>query len=355
MAWRYILHAERGFHMKKDTTMKDIAVAANVSVATVSRVINQTGSVSPKLAKRVMRVVREMDFSPNLIAQSLKRSQTSSIAFLVSNISDPFFITLGRGIESILQRSNYSLMVCSTGHTKEQELAFLKMFYGKKVDGIIVNTTGYNDDEISTLSHNIPMVLSNRKIRSSSFVGDFVDNENMGCAYELTKKLLTYGHRRIGIICGPQHLSTGYERYMGFCSALREANIPTEPQYRYKFEGTFVRQTGYDGAKALLRMDEPPTAIVMSSSELAYGAMEYFIKYDIKIPDALSFVCIGDMVNRDLLYVRPTLSSVNLHGMGARMAELLLERIESSEQIPNREIRFASAIVDGDSVKGPSS
>ena len=337
--------------MPKAATIKDIAEAAEVSIATVSRVVNRSVGVSPELSERVWAAVKRLNYSPNAVARSLKNAHTSVIAFLVSNISDPFFITIGRGIEAYIQDYGYSLMVCSIGHSKEKELAYLKLLQGKKVDGFIINTSGYNDNMISELSHHIPVVLSNQRINSGDFSGDFVDNENVGCTYELTRHLLQNGHKKIAIINGPGHLSTAYERYRGFCTAMKEADLPVDSAYPYQYSDTFTTQTGYDGASILLSLPDPPTAFVFASSELAFGGMRFFAENGIQVPNDVSFVCVGDLANRDLLYIRPTLSSVNLHGMGARMAELLLERIQSETPIPNREILFSSTILYGDSVK----
>lgn len=337
--------------MKKEITIKEIAAAANVSIATVSRVMNKTANVRPEVVKRVQQAVKELDYSPNAVARSLKKAHTSAIGFLVSNISDPFFIAIARGIESYIQNFGYSLIVCSIGYSQESEKKYLQFLQGKKVDGMIINTTGYNNDLITALSRQMPIVLSNRLINSPDFVGDFVDNENVGCAYELTKMLLMHGHKRIAIINGPEHLSTAYERYRGFCSAMKDFGHKVTSVYPYQYSNTFTTQTGYDGTNMMLQLPEPPTAFVFASSELAFGGMRCLMQNGLRVPEAVSFVCVGDLLNRDLLYVKPTLSSVNLHGMGERMAELLLERIQSETTIPNREIRFSSTILEGNSIK----
>lgn len=337
--------------MSKATTIKDIAKAADVSIATVSRVINQSENVKPELAERVMSAVKKLNYSPNAVARSLKNSKTAVVAYLVSNISDPFFITIGRGIEAYIQNYGYNLMVCSIGHSKERERDYLRILQGKKVDGMIINTTGYNDDLISGLSRKIPVVLSNRRINDGNFIGDFVDQENVGDAYALTNQLLMNGHKRIALVNGPEHVSTAYERYRGFCSAMREADLTVDATYPYQYSNTFTTQTGYDGVRVLMSLPDPPTAFVFASSELAFGGMRYFVQKGIRVPQDVSFVCIGDLINRDLLYTQPTLSSVNLHGMGERMAELLLERIQAEAAIPNREVRFSSTILQGNSVR----
>lgn len=336
--------------MAKISTIKDVAQKANVSIATVSRVINQSGSVKPELKDRVLQAIQELNYSPNIVARSLKTSNTSTIAFLVSNISDPFFITIGRGIEDYIKDFGYNLIVCSVDHSKEKEVAYLQLLKEKKVDGLIINTTGYNDELISELSQNIPIVLSNRRINSPLFCGDFVDSDNIGGIKALTGHLLSLGHKKIGIINGPSHLSTAYERYRGFSSTMNAWGITVDASYPYQYEGFFDTKTGFYGTKTLLEQEDKPTALILMSSEITLGAMHYLHKYQIQIPETLSIVCFGDIQNREILYITPTVASTNLTGMGIKIGELLLERIQAKEPIANREICFTTQIYYGNSV-----
>lgn len=340
--------------MSDNITIKDVALAANVSIATVSRVINQNSSVNSELKKRVIDVIEELNYYPNSVARSLKTENTSTVAFLVSNISDPFFITIGRGIEDKIKDYHYNLMVCSTDNSKDKEQSYLKILQEKKVDGIILNTTGKNNAFIAKLSQKIPIVLSNRRINDSIFLGDFVDNDNIGGAYQLTNHLLSLGHKKIGIINGPLYLSTGNERYKGFCNAMALAGHPIPENYPYYYGGNFTFQDGYDGADMLMRQNPPPTAILMMNSELALGALKYFVTHQIKIPEDVSIASFGDIQNRELLYVQPTIASTNLYGIGNKMGELIIERIQSKNQMKNREIQFVTQLSLGNSTRSIS-
>ena len=132
---------------------------------------------------------------------------------------------------------------------------------------------------------------------------------------------------------------------------MREADIIVDETYPYQYNGIFTEGTGFDGAQYLLTLPDPPTALFICSSALTFGAMTYFTKEKIMIPQDLSFVCFGELINRNLLYVRPTLSSANLYGMGNKMAELLLERIQSETIIQNREVRFSNSFLAGNSLR----
>lgn len=217
--------------MSKTATIKDVAFESQVSIATVSRVINKSGTVNPLLEERVLAAIEKLSYTPNNIARSLKTSTTSTVAFLVSNISDPFFITIGRGIEDYIKEYDYNLMVCSVDQSPEKELEYLNLLKEKQVDGFIINSTGLNDDEITKISQKIPIVLSNRQITNPSFIGDFVDNDNVGGIITLTKHLTKIGHTKIGIINGPNYLSTAQERLKGFTTEMKRIGITVDKTY----------------------------------------------------------------------------------------------------------------------------
>ncbi len=313
--------------------------------------INHTGTVKPELESRVQQAILDLNYSPNIVARSLKTSNTSTIAFLVSNISDPFFTTIARGIEDYIKDFGYNLIVCSIDHSKEKEVAYLQLLKEKKVDGLILNTTGYNDELISEISQYTPIVLSNRRINSAFFNGDFVDSDNIGGITALTKHLISSGHKKIGIINGPSHLSTASERYRAFHNVMKTTGITVDASYPYLYEGLFNCESGFNGAKTLMELEDPPSAIVLMSSEITLGALQYFAAHKISVPNDVSIVCFGDIQNRDILYVTPTIASTNLIGMGIKMGELLLERIQAKDPVSNREICFTTQIYYGNSVK----
>ncbi len=336
-------------HASKAVTIKDVAARAGVSIATVSRVINQNDSVNPKLAEQVERAIAELNYTPNSLARGLKSSSTYMIAYLVSNISDPFFVKIAEGIENHIRKYNFSLIVCSTNNSKETEAAYINLLREKKVDGLIINTTGYNDELISEVSNQIPTVLSNRRIINARFQGDFIDRDNLTGSADLAKHLLSLGHRRIGIINGPSHLSTAHERYLGFFNTMRAAGVPMGLSSSYCYEGLFTKESGYRGAEMLMLQPSPPTAIVCMSSEISLGAMQYFVRNRIVIPRDVSIACFDSLPNWEVLCVQPTVVFSDLTVLGDKMGELLLERIDSYETIPNREIRFTTQLLMGNS------
>ena len=334
--------------MAKNTTIKDVAKVAGVSVSTVSRALNGKDCVDEKLKEKVLAAVQELGYTPNDVARSLKLQDSSLVAYVVSNTADPFFTSISRGIEDVLFEKGYSLINCSTNFSLERETGFLNMLAKRRVAGIIINTVGNNDKLIADMSRRFPTVLSNRLIRDPGFTGDFVDFDNISGIMRLTKYLIELGHRRIAFLMGPEFLSTVQERFSGFREAMLSAGISVDDDYPYIVQSneSYTANDGYQSISKLMSMPVPPTAVVASNSEMALGVMRYCREHDISIPDDISLCSFGDLLNHDLMYVDLTHTRMDLFTIGNRMAQLLLDRIASGNAAqPNREIRFDSPIV----------
>lgn len=342
--------------MGNNPTIKDVAKLANVSISTVSRTLNNSQAVDDALKERVWKAAKDLGYMPNEVARNLKRQDSSLIAYVVSNTADPFFTAISRGVEDVLYENGYNLINCSTNFSVERENSFLDMLSKRRVAGIIINTVGNNDENIGKLSQQFPIVLSNRYISSASFMGDFVDFDNISGVMNLTKHLISLGHKKIAYLSGPTVLSTARERQRGFREAMQKAGINTNDDYPYIYsaEDSYSVNDGYFGAARLMSLPEPPTAIIASNSEMAIGAMSFCREHGISIPDDVSLCSFGDLLNHDLMYVNLTHTRVDLFAMGNRMATLLIERINNGgKSQPNREIRFDSPIVLGNSTAAP--
>lgn len=332
-------------------TIKDVAREAGVSIATVSRVLNQNYFVSPELEKKVMDAIEKLNYYPNSVARSLKNESTQTIGLIVSDISNSFFTIVNRSVEDVVKQHNYNLIVCSTDNQQEKEYSYLQLLLEKKVDGIILNTTGYNHDFVTSVSQQVPIVLCGRKIDNPAFRGDFVDSDNTTGTYKMTKHMIELGHRRIGIIGGQQTISSGTERLEGFRRAMATIGITVDDNYKYQFTGNYNRsQSGYDGAEYLCSLPQPPSAVLAMNNELAVGALRYFRSHNIAIPEQLSFACYGNVLNVDLFYVQPDNIDMDPRQIGTKMGEMLIERIEHKNELPNREIRFSPMLIQGNTL-----
>jgi LacI family transcriptional regulator len=335
----------------RNITIKDIAKHAKVSSATVSRVLNKNYYVSPKLTDRVLKVVKEFNYFPNSIARSLKTTMTYTIGLIVSDITNNFFTEVAKEIGRVIIKKNYNLIVCSTESKEGEERKYLELLLGKKIDGLILNTMEENVDFVCEISKRIPIVLLNRKIYNNKpFKGDFIGTDCIGGSYILTRHLLEYGHRKIGIINGPLGVSTGRERYEGFIKAMREYDIQVNDDYPYRYDGNFITLSGYMGMSKLMNLPTLPTVVIAMNNNMLVGALKYCKEYELKIPEDISICSFGNINNIDLLYVKPTIIEENPTKIGKDCAKMILERIKKKNFLSNRMKIYQPKLVTGNTV-----
>lgn len=333
-----------------ELTIRDVARRAGVSVATVSRVINGSGNVQPELKKRVTDVIAETEFTPNISARTLKSKKTQTIGIVLSDISDRYYSLMTQTLANTLSERDYSLIICCTDNSASKEKMFFDFLCAKSVDGIILNTVGTLDEEICALSKRVPVVLVNRKITLSHNARlDYVGSDDFNGVYEMTRYLLRKKHRRIGILNGNLNVSSGIDRYRGFCAAMKDAGISVDESYPYRLDGNFDFTTGYTGIAKLMKQSPRPTAVITANDSITVGAMQYCQENEIRIPEDLSLVAYGDVDNASLFAVHPSYITLNPHTIGLRAVQCLLDRI-SDPLCPNREIVFTSNLIQGTSV-----
>lgn len=327
-------------------TIKDVASEAGVSIATVSRVLNNNTTVNSELTAKVNRAIEKLGYYPNFIARTLKNDSSKTIGFVVSDIANNFFTTMARAVEDVLTQYGYTLFVCSTDDDQKREQKYLSLLREKQVDGIIINTSGKNDDLITQISHQIPVALFSRKIVRPSFRGDLVDNDNFTGLKELTQYLINLGHKKIGLLNGQPYISSAQERLAGFQHAMRTIGITVDEHYPYLYNGHFNRlSSAVEGARYLY--EKGATAIISANNLLALGVMKFCQNTGIAVPEQLSLCSFGMIENYDLLFTQPTCVDQSPTAMGSRLAELIIERIEAKNEIANREVHFTTGLVVG--------
>ena len=330
-------------------TMQEVAKDANVSIATVSRVINNNYNVNEKTRQRVLKSMEKLSYLPNSIARSLKINATNTIGFVVSDISNTYHISIARAVEDVIEKHNFNMTVCSTGNDKERELTYLKLLMSQNIAGLILNTTGKNDDFILEMNKYIPIVLLNRKIDSAEFVGDLVGTDNYNCSYQLTEILLKMGHRRIFVVHGPLELSNGMERFSGFVQAMKDYGVDVGEDYPYKFNSEFSLDGGYNAVEYMRKLPQKPTAIFAQNNMSTIGVLKACKEHNINAPEDISLVAYDTIDNLNLMATRPTVASYNTHSMGYKAGKAILERIKNP-RIPNREFIELPEIITGNAV-----
>lgn len=342
--------------MKKGSqrvTMRQIARRARVSVGTVSHVINGTAGVRELVRRRVLDTITRLGYRPSLLARALRRERTTIIGMIVPDIANPFFPQVVRGVEDVLYRNSFRVMLCNADNDPEKEEVYFNELRAYCMAGLIVLPSA--DSHLTVLagksdSAGIPVVCVDR--RAPGWKGDSVTVENSDGTYQATRHLIGLGHRLITVITGPMHVNNAIERLNGFKRASREAGIKIPPEYIQ--EGRFDRLSGYEKALILLRFSPRPTAIVAANDLVALGVLSALREVRLRCPEDVSVVGFDDLELAE--FTAPPLTSVAQPGyqMGARAADLLLERIRGL-QAPPRQIVMQTVLKIRDSVAQPPS
>ena len=327
--------------VSKIVTIKDVAEKAEVSVATVSHVINDTRYVSPELTERVREAMEELGYRPNAVARSLKTDRTLTIGLIVSDISNSFFSSLVRGVEDSAMEKNYSLIVCNTDETLKREELYLNVLMEKKVDGLVIAPTGENDERLRRPKRRgIPLVFVDRKL--DQIESDAVLSANESGAYLVTKHLISCGHRKIGILLGRKGVNTSQERLTGYERALKEEGIKRRPELSVR--GMSRLEGGYRATEKLLRLKEGPSALFSTNLPMAIGALRALKEAGLSVPEDVSLAGFDDAQWASTF--EPTLTTVaqDPYRMGSKAVELLVERLDEEETLEPREIRIPTEL-----------
>ncbi|HKJ46661.1 MAG TPA: LacI family DNA-binding transcriptional regulator [Balneolales bacterium] len=315
----------------KKYSMQDVAKEANVSIATVSRVLNNQTTVNEETAKRVLQVARRLDYRPNRVARRMRVKNTDSlvIGLIIADMENPFFSEIARGVEDVAYQNKNAVMVCNSDEQPEKERFYLETLISERVAGLIIAPTTGNYEILHKLSdENFPMICVDRHPENLNLDTVTINNE-LG-AYQAVKRLINLGHRRIGIINGLQGLSTTNERFNGYKKALKETGIPLDEDL-IVFENS--RQSGgREGIKKLIKLKTLPTAVFVTNNLMTLGFLEETYTQNLNIPGDIALVGFDDMPWSAAL--NPPLTAVKQPGyeLGVTAAELLLKRLKE----PNR-------------------
>ena len=332
-------------------TITDVAKRANVSISTVSRVLNKNYPVSDELRQKVLQAVSELNYQPNAVARSLKKQTTNTIGVVVADISNPFFMQIAKGIESIVSSQGYQLIFCSTDENPSKEHTLLRLLNERRVDAIILASCDTDSSYIDQLVQNsFPIILIDRKVPNCN--ADVIVEDNFSAAYMLAQHLIQNGHRKICVVNGPLKVSSASERFEGFRKALEDNDI--ELKKKYVLEGNFMRDDAYNAVKKMIlnHQSDLPTAIFAANNLMAEGAMAALREFNMKIPDDISLVSFGDISTPVLIEPKLTVISQNAFTMGQKAGNTALYRIKSGVNNTDfKEFIMVPEISIGDSVK----
>lgn len=315
-------------------TIQDIAREANVSVATVSRVINNSKPVSPELKKRVNDVIQKRNFKPNALARGLITKQTNSIGIIVPDISNPVFGALTRGINSFCQQKDYILMVCESGGQQDKEIELLDVLADKKVDGVLFAGVDINATLVEAMnSKAYPVVLVTQEEAAEEGAVYTVIHDNWQAMYDATCFLIDHGHSRIAFIGGPENdYSSGMKRLKGYQAAMKENGI--EVPASYIEHGNFTFESGYDCMRKLYEENNTlPTAVMACNDLMAIGAIRFLKQAKVSVPNDISIIGFDDLEIGK--YFSPELTTVRISYFeeGLKAVKTLFKLVQNKHQI----------------------
>lgn len=313
------------------TTIYDVAKAAGVSITTVSRVINNTGRISDKTRQKVMNVMNEMAYTPNVHAAALTGKRTNMIALVAPDISNPFYGELAKSIEERADELGFQMLICSTDYDPKKETKYFSVLKQKKVDGIIFATGIESHDSMSALeeiaSEHIPIAMISQD--KPLLPMDIVVIDDVRGGYEAAKHLLSLGHTNIACIIGDGSTTGEKNRIKGFRQAMKEAGVPIDESLI--IQTRFYLESGKEEAGKLLDRNAP-TAIFAFNDVLACAAIQAARIRSIKVPDDLSIIGFDNTILAEMAAPPLTTIAQPIKEMGRSVIELLAEAIEGKRK-----------------------
>ena len=337
--------------MKKDTTLKNIASDVGLSVTTVSRVLNGKSAnyrISKKSEDLILKRAKTLNYSPNQIARGLRLSRTYSIAYIIPDISNPFFSSIAKSIEKTARKFGYSILLCDSEENTEIEIKIIKMMMDRKVDGLIFSPVGVKVSHLEDISKKkIPMVLLDRYFPNLHVTS--VTSDNYHGAFEAVSLVIENGHRRIACIQGLRNTSPNTDRLKGYLDAHSKHNIPVDE--RLIVGNSFGEQNGYYETKQLLKMENMPSAIFAVSNLISLGSLRALAEYGLNVPDEMSMISFDDQPYSSLLSTPMTTVAQESSQIGQIATKLLLDQINSTKKLKSQEILIPTHLIVRDSVK----
>jgi LacI family transcriptional regulator len=332
----------------RPSTIRDVALEAGVSPATVSRFLNKSIQLPKETADRIDAAVAHLNYRPNALAKRLSLGSSEVIGLVTPDIANPFFAGLAAAAEEEAARLGYSMLLSSTLGARDREIATVEQLGSRHVDGLIIMTNRPDDGSLARyLTGRRDVVLLDEDVPGADVPKVFV--ENRAGAYAATRHLICSGHRVIGHIGGPSDLFSEQERYAGFAAAMAEAGLPVAGNH--VLLQSYDQSWGHRAIRKLMRGRAPPTAVFTSSDYIAIGVLKGLREMGLGVPDDLSIASFDDMPFADLLH--PPLTTVRQPAdeMGRLGVRALVDLIKG-KTVPVQQ-RLPTILIERQSVAPP--
>lgn len=329
-----------------NVTIYDVAREANVSMATVSRVVNGNPNVKPATRKKVHDAIERLGYRPNAVARGLASKKTTTVGVIIPDISSIFFAELARGIEDIATMYNYNIILSNSDQNKDKELHLINAMLGKQVDGLIFMGGNITDDHIREFkTSSVPIALAATVDETKETPSVNINYEE--AAYDATKLLLK-NNQNLAFVSGPEDTIINTEKLEGYKRAMKEQGKDSPEQWIVT--GDYSYDSGLEALEQILELDEQPTAIFVSSDEMALGVIHGAQDRGIRVPEDLEVF--GFDNTRLATMVRPTLSTVvqPMYDIGA-VAMRLLTKFMNKEEVEEPNVILPHRIIERNSTQ----
>lgn len=305
-------------------TIRDVAKRAGVAPTTVSRVINNAGYVKDTTRERVETAIQELGYVPNRLARSLRLKRTHTLGLVVTDIANPFWPAVARGVEDTAHTAGFNVILCNTDESEAKQAQYLEVLLQKRVDGILLAPASASAELVDWIqSQTMPVVLVDRTVDGGQV--DVVRGDSENGAYRLVQHLISLGHRHIAVLSGPNNVSTAVDRVAGYRRAMGDAGLQVCPGWvRW---GEFSRDSGYEMAEQVLATSPHPTALFAVNNFIAVGALRALRDMGLRVPEDISVVSFDDLTSQLVIEPFLTVADQPAYDMGKRAAELLLARL----------------------------
>jgi LacI family transcriptional regulator len=330
------------------TTIREVAKLAGVAPITVSRVINNSGYISDETRLRVEAAVSQLGYVPNTLSQSLRWKQTGMLALLLTDVTNPFWTTVARGVEDAASEAGYHVILCNTDESPEKQESYLSALLQKRVDGILLVPARDDMEDIQQASKlHVPLVVLDRRLTQQ--LTDSVRCDSEQGAYQLTRLLLERGHRQIALLTGSPHVATAIDRLNGYRHALRDYGIGESGEMVYY--GEFTLESGQEMACQALAAKPCPTAIFAGNNFIAIGLMQALQEAGIRVPGDISIVGFDDLPASLLIDPFLTVAAQPAYEMGVQATKILIKRLSGNGANAPQEVVLPVEIIERKSVR----
>lgn len=328
-------------------TIYDVAREANVSMATVSRVVNGSPNVKPSTRKKVLETIERLGYRPNAVARGLASKKTTTIGAIIPDISSVFYSELTRGIEDIATMYKYNTILSNSDQDKEKEINLINTMLEKQVDGILFMGGEITDEHIQQFSTaSVPVVLAATYDSSNTLPSVNIDYER--AAFEATTQLINEEPEQPAMIIGNKKIQSNSIKLQGYLRALKEANIEVDEELIIYGDGNY--DGGMASAKKLVELSNRPSKVFVTTDEVAVGVTHGILDAGLRVPEDIEVF--GFNNTRVSKMVRPTLTTVvqPIYDIGA-VAMRLLTKYMKNEEVQEKRVILPHRIVERGSTK----